>query len=226
MKRAGATYKYDLSLPTEEMYDLVDETRARLVRAASVAVSKSSVIRDARVLGYGHLGDGNLHLNVSSPAGYDAALERVLEPFVYEWTAARRGSVSAEHGVGAMKPGELRHSKPPEAVALMRGIKRLMDPKGILNPYKVLPPEEGVAVRDGDGEGEGEGDGEGRGGGTRGGSRGGSRLPKGGSVVRRGRRAARPVVTTAARPAVTTAARPAVTTAARPAVTTVPAKTK
>ena len=92
-------------------------------------------------------GDGNLHLNVSSPTGYDAALERVLEPFVYEWTAARRGSVSAEHGVGAMKPGELRHSKPPEAVALMRGIKRLMDPKGILNPYKVLPPEEGVVVR-------------------------------------------------------------------------------
>ena len=165
LKRAGATYKYDLSLPTEEMYDLVDETRARLVRAASLAVSKSSVIRDARVLGYGHLGDGNLHLNVSSPAGYDAALERVLEPFVYEWTAARRGSVSAEHGVGAMKSGELRHSKPPEAVALMRGIKRLMDPKGILNPYKVLPPEEGVVVRDGDGEGERDGDGEGRGGG-------------------------------------------------------------
>ena len=177
------------------------------------------------MLGYGHLGDGNLHLNVSSPAGYDAALERVLEPFVYEWTAARRGSVSAEHGVGAMKPGELRHSKPPEAVALMRGIKRLMDPKGILNPYKVLPPEEGVAVRDGDGEGEGEGDGEGRGGVAR--RVAGRVAPPQGRVGRpAGRRAARPVVTTAARPAVTTAARPAVTTAARPAVTTVPAKTK
>ena len=222
MKRAGATYKYDLSLPTEEMYDLVDETRARLVRAASVAVSKSSVIRDARVLGYGHLGDGNLHLNVSSPAGYDAALERVLEPFVYEWTAARRGSVSAEHGVGAMKPGELRHSKPPEAVALMRGIKRLMDPKGILNPYKVLPPEEGVAVRDGDGDGEGEGDGDGDRG-VREGRGEGRASPREGRV-RRGRRAARPDDRRA--PGCDAAARPAVTTAARPAVTTVPAKTK
>lgn len=160
LKRAGATYKYDLSLPTEEMYDLVDETRARLVRAAATAgagTSAATVFADAKVLGYGHLGDGNLHLNVSSPAGYDAAMERVLEPFVYEWTAARRGSVSAEHGVGAMKPAELRHSKPPEAVALMRGIKRLMDPNGILNPYKVLPPEEGGGGEEGGGEGGEEG---------------------------------------------------------------------
>ena len=91
-------------------------------------------------------------------------MERVLEPFVYEWTAARRGSVSAEHGVGAMKPAELRHSKPPEAVALMRGIKRLMDPNGILNPYKVLPPEEGEAEAGAEGGGEGgeEGGGKGR----------------------------------------------------------------
>ena len=174
LKRAGATYKYDLSLPTEEMYDLVDETRARLVRAAAAAAttgtgtgtgtSAAAVFADAKVLGYGHLGDGNLHLNVSSPAGYDAAMERVLEPFVYEWTAARRGSVSAEHGVGAMKPAELRHSKPPEAVALMRGIKRLMDPNGILNPYKVLPPEEGEAEAGAEGGGEGgeEGGGKGR----------------------------------------------------------------
>lgn len=57
---------------------------------------------DAQVVGYGHLGDGNLHLNISAQEFDDAILAR-LEPFVYEWTAARRGSISAEHGLGQMK---------------------------------------------------------------------------------------------------------------------------
>jgi D-2-hydroxyglutarate dehydrogenase len=92
------------------------------------------------VLGYGHLGDGNLHLNISSPDGYDARLERIIEPHVYEWTASVDGSVSAEHGVGAMKPNEVSRSKPAAAIELMRAIKDVFDPKGILNPYKVLPP--------------------------------------------------------------------------------------
>lgn len=93
-----------------------------------------------RVVGYGHLGDGNLHLNISAPA-YDEALRSAIEPFVYEWTAARRGSVSAEHGLGLMKAGALPYSKPPPAVALMRQVKRTLDPHSILNPYKVLPPD-------------------------------------------------------------------------------------
>lgn len=59
---------------------------------------------------------------------------------------AERGSVSAEHGVGLMKPNEIGHSKPQEAIALMQGVKRLMDPEGILNPYKVLPPHPGQSL--------------------------------------------------------------------------------
>ena len=55
-----------------------------------------------QVVGYGHLGDGNLHLNVSC-AQYEAAILDRIEPYVYEWTAARRGSISAEHGLGQMK---------------------------------------------------------------------------------------------------------------------------
>jgi D-2-hydroxyglutarate dehydrogenase len=91
------------------------------------------------VMGYGHLGDGNLHLNVSSPTGYHPALLKLIEPFVYEFTANARGSVSAEHGVGAMKPNELSYSKPENAIEIMRGVKTMLDPRGILNPYKVLP---------------------------------------------------------------------------------------
>ena len=151
LKRAGATYKYDLSLPTETMYDLVEALRAR-VRDVAAARNEGSdgneKKKDPRaffdygsvsVMGYGHLGDGNLHLNVSSPGGYHAALLSLVEPFVYEWTAAAKGSVSAEHGVGAMKRDQLEYSKPSEAIEIMRGVKAMLDPKGILNPYKMLP---------------------------------------------------------------------------------------
>jgi D-2-hydroxyglutarate dehydrogenase len=145
LKHAGAVYKYDVSLSTERMYDLVVETRNRLAAAASASASAStsaSTSFDASkvsVLGYGHLGDGNLHLNVSSPDGYHPGLEAILEPFVYQWTAEQRGSISAEHGVGAMKPRELAHSKDEASIEAMRRIKEVFDPRGILNPYKVLP---------------------------------------------------------------------------------------
>lgn len=124
----GATYKYDLSMPTHKMYELVELVRQRVQHFPDVVV-----------VGYGHVGDGNLHLNVSSPSGYDKALEQVLEPFVYEWTAQQGGSISAEHGIGVMKAAALYYSKSAEAVALMQRLKLTMDPHRILNPYKVLP---------------------------------------------------------------------------------------
>ncbi|KAM7516190.1 hypothetical protein LguiA_005773 [Lonicera macranthoides] len=126
LMKAGAVYKYDLSLPVEKMYDLVEEMRIRLGSAADV-------------VGYGHLGDSNLHLNISTPQ-YDDAILAQIEPFVYEWTSKHHGSISAEHGLGLMKADKIHYSKSPEAVQLMTSIKKLLDPNGILNPYKVLPP--------------------------------------------------------------------------------------
>ncbi|CAA7395214.1 unnamed protein product [Spirodela intermedia] len=124
--KAGAVYKYDLSIPVDKLYDIVEEMRSRLGHSA-------------KVLGYGHLGDSNLHLNIST-ATYDEDIFAKIEPFVYEWTAKNKGSISAEHGLGLMKADKIYYSKTPEAVNLMASIKRLLDPKGILNPYKVLPP--------------------------------------------------------------------------------------
>ncbi|XP_007532050.3 D-2-hydroxyglutarate dehydrogenase, mitochondrial isoform X2 [Erinaceus europaeus] len=126
LSRDGYVYKYDLSLPLEQLYHLVPDLRARLGPRAR------------HVVGYGHLGDGNLHLNVTAEA-YSAELCAALEPYVYEWTAARRGSVSAEHGLGFRKKDVIGYSKPPAALELMRQLKGLLDPKGILNPYKTLP---------------------------------------------------------------------------------------
>ncbi|XP_039084571.1 D-2-hydroxyglutarate dehydrogenase, mitochondrial isoform X1 [Hyaena hyaena] len=128
LSRDGYVYKYDLSLPTERLYDLVTDLRARLGPQAK------------HVVGYGHLGDGNLHLNVTSEA-FSPSLLGALEPYVYEWTAGQRGSVSAEHGLGFKKRDVLGYSKPPEALRLMQQLKALLDPKGILNPYKTLPSQ-------------------------------------------------------------------------------------
>nr|XP_020143683.1 D-2-hydroxyglutarate dehydrogenase, mitochondrial [Microcebus murinus]XP_020143684.1 D-2-hydroxyglutarate dehydrogenase, mitochondrial [Microcebus murinus]XP_020143685.1 D-2-hydroxyglutarate dehydrogenase, mitochondrial [Microcebus murinus]XP_020143686.1 D-2-hydroxyglutarate dehydrogenase, mitochondrial [Microcebus murinus]XP_020143687.1 D-2-hydroxyglutarate dehydrogenase, mitochondrial [Microcebus murinus]XP_020143688.1 D-2-hydroxyglutarate dehydrogenase, mitochondrial [Microcebus murinus] len=122
----GYVYKYDLSLPVERLYDLVTALRARLGARAK------------HVVGYGHLGDGNLHLNVTAEA-FSPSLLAALEPHVYEWTAGQQGSVSAEHGVGFKKRDVLGYSKPPAALQLMGQLKALLDPKGILNPYKTLP---------------------------------------------------------------------------------------
>lgn len=83
-------------------------------------------------------GDGNLHLNITSPAK-DPSVLAAIEPFVYEWTAKCSGSISAEHGLGLRKRNYIYYSKAPPTVALMGDIKTMMDPKGILNPYKTLP---------------------------------------------------------------------------------------
>ncbi|KAH7667103.1 D-2-hydroxyglutarate dehydrogenase protein [Dioscorea alata] len=125
LMKAGAVYKYDLSLPVEKLYDIVVEMQLRLGSSA-------------KVCGYGHLGDGNLHLNISTP-NYDDNVFAQIEPFVYEWTAEHRGSISAEHGLGLMKADKIHYSKSTETVRLMASIKKLVDPNGIMNPYKVLP---------------------------------------------------------------------------------------
>lgn len=85
-----------------------------------------------------HPGDSNLHLNVACE-NFSPEIYKAVEPFVYEYTSKLNGSISAEHGIGFHKTKYLKYSKTPEAIAFMKQIKQLMDPKGILNPYKVLP---------------------------------------------------------------------------------------
>ena len=126
----GSVYKYDISLPPQEMYGLVQEMRKRLVKEGLC------------VLGFGHLGDGNLHLNISDATRIqDKKLIEDIEPFVYEWTCSRNGSISAEHGLGLMRAEYLHFSKNTLAIEYMSHLKKLLDPNGILNPYKVLPSD-------------------------------------------------------------------------------------
>lgn len=124
--KEGYVFKYDISLPLSHFYDIVPVMRERVGDLAY------------RVCGYGHVGDSNLHLNVSCSEFNDEIYKRV-EPFVYEYTSKLRGSISAEHGIGFLKTKYLKYSKQPEALKLMKELKMVMDPNGILNPYKVLP---------------------------------------------------------------------------------------
>ncbi|ORZ35810.1 hypothetical protein BCR44DRAFT_118124 [Catenaria anguillulae PL171] len=131
--KAGAVFKYDVSVPVPDLYELVEATRTRLAELKVPGVLS--------VIGYGHVGDGNLHLNVAAE-DYTKQVTNALEPFVYEWVASKRGSISAEHGLGLMKPKHLHYSKTKQAIDLMQQIKKVVDPKGIMNPYKYLPEPE------------------------------------------------------------------------------------
>ncbi|KAI1769542.1 hypothetical protein GGR53DRAFT_3996 [Hypoxylon sp. FL1150] len=131
----GGVYKYDVSIPIKDMYKLVEDTRKRMEEAGLKGESDEYPVVD--VVGYGHMGDSNLHLNIAVRR-YDKEVEAALEPFVYEWIAERNGSISAEHGLGIAKKKYIGYSRNETTVGLMRQIKNLYDPNGIMNPYKYI----------------------------------------------------------------------------------------
>ncbi len=130
--REGASLKHDISIASQQLPAFIEEGAALLSR----------LVPGARLVAYGHLGDGNLHFNLSIPPGGDpeSFLARADEVrrAVHDLVAAYRGSFSAEHGIGRSKVGELARYEDPVALALMRDLKRVLDPQGIMNPGKVL----------------------------------------------------------------------------------------
>jgi D-2-hydroxyglutarate dehydrogenase len=127
--RNGYNYKYDISLPLRNMYDLIRDLRRRF-EANNASFN--------HCVGYGHLGDGNIHLNITSRE-YDERLFNLMEPWIFEWTRNHNGSISAEHGLGLKKRNYIHYSKSSESVECMQALKRLFDPNLILNPYKTIP---------------------------------------------------------------------------------------
>ena len=126
-------YKNDLSVPIARLPDFLTELSA-LVAEAYPAFE---------VLWYGHLGDGNLHMNVLRPEDLSAAEFHArcngLTPSVFALVQRHGGSVSAEHGVGLLKRDYLHYTRSEQEIAMMRQIKAAFDPDGILNPGKMLP---------------------------------------------------------------------------------------
>ncbi|HEV8315378.1 MAG TPA: FAD-binding oxidoreductase [Burkholderiaceae bacterium] len=129
----GLNVKHDIALPVSRIPEFVASTDAAL-RAAFPGV---------RLVDFGHLGDGNLHYNVQAPEGIEAAEflranEAAINTLVYDAVVARGGSISAEHGIGALKREKLVTVKSPVAMALMRSIKQALDPQNLMNPGRVL----------------------------------------------------------------------------------------
>jgi FAD/FMN-containing dehydrogenase len=132
-KREGASVKHDVSVPLSAIPDF-------LTRATRAVLEQ---VPGARPVSFGHLGDGNIHFNFSVPKGGDTA------SFLAQWDSIQRivhdvvhdcgGSFSAEHGIGVMKRADLVRYKSKVEVDLMRTLKRALDPRGILNPGKLVP---------------------------------------------------------------------------------------
>lgn len=129
----GGSIKHDVSVPISKVAALISNTLP-LVEEALPGI---------RPCIFGHLGDGNLHFNISQPVGANKAeflsLWGKFNRIVHDQVVALGGSISAEHGIGQLKPEELAHYKDPCSLGLMRKIKQSFDPDNLLNPGKVIP---------------------------------------------------------------------------------------
>ena len=131
----GPAMQHDISVPVELMPDFVDHASAK-VEAAFPGVE---------AVAFGHLGDGNVHFHAIAPAGSDYVswqettgkeISSLVNDMVTEWG----GSISAEHGIGQLKVGELERLGDPVALAMLRQVKQALDPRGLLNPGKLVRP--------------------------------------------------------------------------------------
>lgn len=119
VKEKGNVLAYDISFDVREWPSLL----AYLRNATNVLV-----------MGYGHIGDGNLHVNIILPPG-----QEFQDVKIFEEVTKKRGSISAEHGVGLHKPPYLHLQKSEPILQIYRNLKHLFDPNGIMNPYKMIP---------------------------------------------------------------------------------------
>ena len=131
-KPEGGSIKHDVSVPVASVPAFLREADAAVLQA----------MPDARIVAFGHMGDGNIHYNISQPVGADtqAFLARwhEMNDIVHGIVLSHNGSISAEHGIGQLKRDELEAIRDPVEINLMKSIKAAIDPKGIMNPGKVL----------------------------------------------------------------------------------------
>ncbi len=132
-KVEGATLKHDVTLPINRLADWAEAMGPHL----------EAILPGIRPVTYGHVGDGNLHYNISAPVGADDDLRASagdLSTAIYDTVVAGNGSISAEHGLGRTKAAAGASYKSEVEVDLMRAVKQALDPDGLMNPGVLLPP--------------------------------------------------------------------------------------
>ena len=130
--REGGSIKHDISVPVSKTVDFITEASKRV----------KELLPDIRPCPFGHIGDGNIHYNLTQPRdisknefmSYSSDLNRVVHDLVAEMD----GSISAEHGIGLIKKSELNHYASPVKMKIMRSIKAALDPNNIMNPGKII----------------------------------------------------------------------------------------
>ena len=131
----GVSLKHDISIPTAAIPDFIEDSLCEL----------SALVPGIRPCVFGHVGDGNLHFNLSQPEGMDADAFRAMEPMinerVFRHVLALGGSIAAEHGIGLLRAERLLQSADPAALEGMKRIKQALDPLGLMNPGKIFGPE-------------------------------------------------------------------------------------
>jgi FAD/FMN-containing dehydrogenase len=131
----GPAMQHDISVPVARMADFVAEAVPDVERR----------FPGTRAIAFGHLGDGNVHFHVLAPQGavrgeWEASDGKEISAFVHDLTTRWGGSISAEHGIGQLKRDELGRLGDPVQLAMMRAVKLALDPQGLLNPGKLVPP--------------------------------------------------------------------------------------
>lgn len=132
IRKEGSGIHFDISLPLAQIADFITKAEPPIKEIAPFAIMAI----------FGHVGDGNLHYNMSFSGAQDpdalAALKKRIQEIVYGEVLKRQGSISAEHGIGTERRAELLLSKTPLEVELMKKIKRMLDPQNIMNPGKIF----------------------------------------------------------------------------------------
>jgi D-lactate dehydrogenase (cytochrome) len=132
-KHEGGSIKHDVSVPVSLIPTFITQGMAAIARHFA----------GARPVPFGHVGDGNVHFNVSQPVGADTAAYLKqwddMNRLIHDIVVGMGGSISAEHGIGRLKVDEMRHYKDPVELDLMRRLKQAIDPANLMNPGKVVP---------------------------------------------------------------------------------------
>ena len=144
--QAGCVYKFDVSIPIEDYMDTAWEVKRLLGSTIDTPITHCSVSSNASaftVCVWGHIADGNAHINIVTPGQFkrDHALAKHIETLVYESVLKRKGSISAEHGLGQSKNQYLAKIKEKGVLEVMMKLKDVFDPHGIMNPCKYLPQD-------------------------------------------------------------------------------------